>query len=57
MPKYYLTIEATYLVELPHLSDELRQRISSDYENPTLPDYIPEEAVDYQGGQITYEEA
>lgn len=57
MPKYYLTIEATYEVELPELSTALRERITNDYENPTLPDYIPEEAVEYLGGRITYEVA
>ena len=55
MTKYEVTITATYLVELEDL-EAVRQRISNEYENPTLPDFIPEENIEYDGGSITYRE-
>jgi len=55
MAKYEITIMARYLVEIDDL-DKYRQQITESYENPVLPDFIPEEYVEYLDGSITYEE-
>lgn len=56
MVKYEITITARYLVELDDL-DKVRQQITEGYENPVLPDFIPEDSVKYLDGSITYEES
>jgi hypothetical protein len=55
MAKYEITIQARYLVELDDL-DNVRERITDEYENPTLPAFIPEDSVEYLDGFITYKE-
>lgn len=55
MPKYEITITATYLVDLEDLERD-RYRITMEYENPTLPTFIPEDAIEYVDGSITYKE-
>jgi hypothetical protein len=55
MPKYEITIQARYLVEIDDL-DKVREQITNGYENPTLPAFIPEDSVEYLDGSITYEE-
>jgi hypothetical protein len=55
MSKYEITITARYLVEIDNL-DEVRQTITDGYENPVLPNIIPEENIEYVDGKITYEE-
>jgi hypothetical protein len=55
MAKYEITIQARYLVELEDLAS-VRERITEEYENPTLPAFIPEDSVEYLDGSITYEE-
>lgn len=55
MAKYEITIQARYLVELDDL-DSVRERITNEYENPTLPEFIPEDSVEYLDGFITYKE-
>jgi hypothetical protein len=54
MPKYEITIQARYLVEIDNLS-EVREQITNGYENPTLPAFIPEDSVEYLDGFISYE--
>lgn len=53
MAKYEVTITATYLVEIENLERD-RELISLGYENPVLPDIIPEDAIEYLEGAITY---
>lgn len=55
MSKYEITITARYLVEIDNL-DEVRQIITDGYENPVLPNIIPEENIEYVDGKIIYEE-
>lgn len=52
MSRYYITISATYETEIENLERD-RQRITEEYENPVLPDFLEE--IDYIGGEITYE--
>lgn len=54
MPKYEITIQARYLVEIDNLS-EVREHITNGYENPTLPAFIAEDRVEYLDGFISYE--
>lgn len=56
MSKYEVTITARYLVDIEDLEHD-RERITMGYENPTLPDFIPEDAIEYLDGAITYEKA
>ena len=55
MTKYQVTITASYVIELEDL-EAVRERISNEYENPVLPDFIPEDSIEYDGGSITYEQ-
>lgn len=55
MTKYEITITANYVVELEDL-EAVRDRITHEYELPVLPDFIPEEDIEYDGGTITYKE-
>ena len=55
MAKYEITITARYLVELDDLAS-IRERITNEYENPTLPAFISEDSVEYLDGSITYKE-
>lgn len=55
MSKYEITITARYLVEIDDL-EKVRQDITEGYENPVLPNIIPEENIEYVDGKITYEE-
>lgn len=55
MPRYEITIQARYVVELEDL-ESVRQQITDGYENPVLPAFIPEDRVEYLDGSINYEE-
>lgn len=55
MSKYEITIVARYVVDIENLEHD-RERISSEYELPELPSFIPEDAIEYLDGSITYEE-
>ena len=54
MPKYEITIITRYLVELDDLHS-VRERITEEYENATLPAFIPEKNVEYLDGSIIYD--
>lgn len=54
-PKYEVTIVATFEVELDNLERD-REAITTGYTLPQFPDLIPEDAIEYSGGSITYEE-
>lgn len=56
MPKYTVTITAQYEVEIENLEHD-REAISLGYTLPEFPSFIPEDAIEYLGGDITYEEA
>jgi hypothetical protein len=55
MPRYEITIQARYVVELDDL-ESVREQITDGYENPVLPAFIPEDRIEYLDGSITYEE-
>lgn len=54
MSKYVVTITASYEVEIYNLERD-RERITMEYELPVLPDFIPEDAVEFLDSSITYE--
>lgn len=56
MPKYSVTITAQFEVDIEDLERD-RQAITDGYTLPEFPDFIPEDAVEYIGGDITYGEA
>lgn len=56
MPKYSVTITAQYEVDIENLERD-RQAITDGYTLPEFPDFIPEDAIEYIGGDITYGEA
>lgn len=54
MPKYEITIQATYEVEIDNFTDQIRQYITDNYEAGILP--AGYENAEYAGGMITYRE-
>lgn len=56
MPKYTVTITAQFEVDIEDLERD-RELISLGYTLPEFPSFIPEDAIEYLGGDITYEEA
>lgn len=56
MPKYTVTITAQFEVDIEDLERD-REVISLGYYLPEFPSFIPEDAIEYLGGDITYEEA
>lgn len=56
MPKYTVEIVARYEVDIEDIERD-RQAISEGYTLPEFPDFIPEDAIEYLDGSITYEEA
>jgi hypothetical protein len=56
MPKYTVTITAQYEIDIEDLERD-REAITEGYTLPEFPDFIPEDAIEFLGGDITYEEA
>lgn len=55
MAKYTVTVTAQFEIEIEDLERD-RRAISEQYTVPEFPN-LPEEAVEYTGGEITYEPA
>ena len=55
MAKYAIEITATFYVDIPELTEDLRRRIVDEYELPELPEFLGEDNVEYDSGTIAFE--